>query len=148
MQDGDAGPVFVDHPLELLWSAPPARPPGPAVVASPTPAPDATLALAPDPAEPGRWRGTFWPRRPGWHRVALASGGPACDFFVSTADAWPALAAARRRTATVRFAETSSLPAATPTTPPATRQEFPPLWLALVFFVSAGYLWVERRFAS
>ncbi len=143
--DGDAGPVFVDHPLELLWSGPAAHPPGPAVVASPVTPARTTLALAPDPAEPGRWRATFWPRRPGWHRIALASGGPALDFHVGAADAWPALDAARRRAATVRFAD-ASIASHVPPTLPTTRQEFPPAWLALAFFLSAGYLWTERRF--
>ncbi len=141
--DGDAGPAFVDHPLELLWSSPATQSPGPAVVFSATD--QVTLSLAADPAVPGRWRGTVWPRRPGWHRVALVSGGPAFDFYVSTAEAWPALAADRRRTATARFAATSTFSLSS--TASAVRQEFPPGWLAVVFFLSAGYLWIERRFA-
>ena len=65
-----------------------------------------TLALAQDADGPGRWRGTFWPRRSGWHRVAgTAGGGPALDFFVHAAGDWPVLQAARRRAATRRFAE-------------------------------------------
>ncbi len=146
LSDGDAGPVFADHPLELRWSGPANRPPGPAGVLS-SPSPDSTpLTLAPDPAEPGRWRGTFWPRHPGWHHVSLASGGPALDFYVSIADVWSALAAERRRTATARFAGTTI---ASPSFPslPLIRKEFPPFWLAAIFFLSAGYLWIERRFA-
>ena len=148
LADGDAGPVFVDHPLTLLWAGPVTpSPPGPAAVASPPGTdPPTALALAPDPTVPGRWRGTFWPRRAGWHRVALASGGPALDFYVDTADAWPTLVAARRRTATARFAEASADALATPAVLPAAREEFPPFWFAALFFVSAGYLWVERRF--
>ncbi len=142
--DGDAGPVFEDHPLELLWSGPANHPPGPAAVATLPTARPATFTLAPDPARPGGWHGTFWPRGSGWHRVSLVAGGPALDFYASTADAWPALAAERRRTATARFAATSgsNLP---PAIPPATRHDFPPLWLAVFFFLSAGYLWIERR---
>ena len=106
--DGDAGPVFVDHPLPLLWSGPANHSPGAALVSTPAASDPTTLALAPDPAEPGRGRGTFWPRHAGWHHVALATGGPALDFFVSTTDVWPALAAERRQAATARFAETSA----------------------------------------
>ena len=146
--DGDAGPVFVDHPLTLFWSGPPTHPPGPALVSSAPATGPTTLALAPDPAEPGCWRATFWPRRSGWHRVALAAGGPTFDFYVGDAAAWPALAAGRRRAATARFAEISTTSSSIPLTLPATREEIPPLWLAALFFLSAGYLWTERRFAS
>lgn len=141
--DGDAGPVFVDHPVELEWSGP-ATPPGPAIATTAT-TDQTTLALASNPAAPGRWRGTFWPRRPGWHHVALASGEPGFDFFVSTVGTWPTLAAERRRAATARFAA-ASVTSALPPAAPAERQEFPPGWLAAMFFLSAGYLWTERRF--
>ncbi len=144
LPDGDAGPVFADHPLELLWSGLAAHPPGPAVVATLPATRSATLALASDPSEPGRWRGTFWPRGPGWHRVSLGAGGPVLDFYVSAADAWPALAAERRRTATARFAAISDS-SGSPATPLATHRDFPPVWLAALFFLSAGYLWIERR---
>ena len=146
--DGDAGPVFVDHPLQLLWSAPPEHSPGAALVTTPITSEPTTLALTPDPAGPGRWRGTFWPRRAGWHQVALATGGPSLDFFVSTPGAWPALAAERRQIATARFAEISAATAPAFSSPSLTRREFPPLWLAASFLVSVGYLWIERRLTA
>lgn len=138
--DGEAGPVFVDQPVELVWSG--KGTPGPGVVDG------AALALAADREEPGRWRGTFWPRRSGWQRVAMpsAEGGRPFDFFVAPAGSWPALDAARRQAATARFAEEADtvVPQAAVS---AGRENaaVPVVWWWALFLAGAGYLWVERR---
>ena len=149
---GDGGPVFVDQPLDLVWSRPAGKEAMAGVVTAETGSDGGVaLTLARDPADPGRWRGTFWPRREGWHRVARpgADGGRAAlDFFVAPVGSWPALDAARRRAATAWFAEGSE--AATTTDTVRETQSVPmPLagWFAL-FLLGAGYLWVERRVSA
>ncbi len=150
---GDGGPVCVDQPLDLVWSGPAGKETDATGFVTAETGTDGgvALALARDPADPGRWRGTFWPRRDGWHRVTMpgAGGGQAAlDFFVAPAGSWPALDAARRRAATAWFAEGS---AGVATTGAATETETVPMplagWWAL-FLVGAGYLWIERRMSA
>ena len=149
---GDAGPLFVDQPVELVWSGKATPEPAPGVVRAEADADGGgvTLPLAADPGEPGRWRATFWPRRSGWQRVTMpagpsGSGAMALDFFVHPAGDWSVLDAARRRAATARFAERSGDASSRV---PATGGENLPVpaggWFAL-FLAGAGYLWIERR---
>ena len=145
--NGDTGPVSVDHPLTLRWSGPPDAFPAPGNVV----AADATtvIPLAQDLQEPGIWTGTFWPRKPGWHRVTAAKSGTPLDFYVHPTEAWPDLQSARRRAATARFAadmNASSAPLLAPAAPG--RQRIPPGWWFVLLLVAAGYLWTERRFAT
>ena len=65
LADGEAGPVRVDEPLELVWQGASTAPLAPAVITDSTGA-GATLPFIQDAAEPTRWRITFWPRRSGW----------------------------------------------------------------------------------
>ena len=151
---GDAGPVFVDQPVTLVWSGKTMPAPGPGTVRAEADAggDGATLPLAADPGEPGRWRTMFWPRRSGWQRVTMPSAtgaGTALDFFVCPAGDWPVLDAARRRMATARFAETSRAtsdgsPSRALTTGEANVPVPAGAWFAL-FLAGAGYLWIERR---
>ena len=156
----ELGPVYVDQPLELVWHGPPSGQPSPALVTNGSAEPPVRLPLIQDATEPGRWRGTFWPRRAGWHRVVAAPRAPSSqsspspvaatlDFHVAAPDAWPALAAARRREATARFASASAAVSPEqlagndhPSVPVA-----PGWWFAL-FLLGAGTLWIERRFAG
>ena len=146
--DGDAGPVFVDHPLTLRWSGPPDQSPAPGNVTAVGGATGTVLPLAQAPREPGEWQGTFWPRRAGWHRVTSAPGGTPLDFYVHPTAAWPALQAERRREATERFATTSAVPSPPPAPSTIAVRRVDPLWWFLLFVLSAGYLWTERRFAA
>ena len=143
--NGDAGPVFVDHPLQLRWSGPLDQLPTPGTITTKDDAAD-TLPLAQDERELHAWSGTFWPRQPGWHQVTAASGGEPFDFYVHPANAWRGLQAARRRQATERFAAESSAPSAsTSPIPPTNGHLNPVVWFGL-FVLAAGYLWTERRF--
>jgi hypothetical protein len=54
------------------------------LVVAPSGARDSVF-LARDPLAPTHWRGTFWPREPGWHELA-AAGGTA--FYVQPTAAW------------------------------------------------------------
>ena len=151
LADGEARPVLVDQPVELAWSG--NGTPGPGIVTAADPAGDggAVLALAATHEVPGRWRGTFWPRRSGWHRVTMpsAEGGRAFDFFVAPAGDWPALDAARKQAATARFAEESGIvvPQAAATAGKK-NAPMPVVWWWALFLAGAGYLWVERRQAG
>ena len=138
---GDDGPVFVDEPLELRWHGPP---PGTAQVTDESGAAPVALPLEPEPGVPGGWRTTFWPRRPGWHRVG--STGGTLDFYVAAAGDWPALRAERRRMATARFAARSVDAPARPGV--AEPVPLPAGWWFAAFLVGAGFLWVERRVAG
>ncbi len=151
---GDGGPVFVDQPVDLVWSGPARQETAGGIVTAET-GPDGgvALALARDPAEPGRGRGTFWPRREGWHRVMGPGAGGSrvgLDFFVAPAGSWPALGAARRRAATARFAEGSAVETAVAAGAGLDTIRVPvPLagWWAL-FLLGASYLWIERRMSA
>ena len=148
LADGDDGPVFVDRPLEFVWSGAADAPPPAARVVDGSGAAPVALAPAADPSVPGRWRVTFWPRRAGWHRLESGSAGgyAAMDFHVSPAASWPALAVERRRSATARFAARSTdVPAAA--NPPAPGPLPAGGWFA-AFLLGAGFLWGERRLAA
>ena len=145
LADGDDGPAFVDRPLEFFWSGAADAPPPTASVRDPSGSPPVALAPAADGRVPGRWRVTFWPRRAGWHRLESVDGA-AFPFQVSPAEGWAALAAARRRQATARFAARSSdrlaLPAQVAPVP------VPAGWWFAAFGLGAGFLWAERRLAA
>ena len=144
---GDAGPVFVDHPLALRWSGSPGASPAPGSVAAV--AANFLLPLAQDAREPGTWSGVFWPRQPGWHRVTAASGGTPFDFYVHPADAWPSLRRVRRQEGTARLAaKSAAAPDSSPAAVPPGRRRVQPAWWFVLFVAAAGYLWTERRFAA
>ncbi len=144
--DGDGGPVFVDHPLQLRRTGSPENRLNKAAVTEAADGSTTPLSLARDPREPGVWHGTFWPRHGGWHRVSDESGDTGLNFFVHPASDWPALQAARRRLATARFADASRAREVRP--PVASARDVSPGWWWAVFVVSAGYLWLERRLAG
>ncbi len=146
--DGEAGPVFVDHPLSLRWVGRPDHSPGDAAITVGSDAANISLPLMQDLREPGWWQGTYWPRRAGWHRVVSTPAGATFDFYVHPTGDWPGLQASRRRLATERFADQSAIPV----------EKSAPLagrawkisaggWFA-VFVLATGYLWTERRFAA
>ena len=152
LADGEAGPVRVDEPLELVWQGTSAASFPPVVVTDAAGA-GATLPCIQDAAEPGRWRATFWPRHPGWHRVSPRAGqGTAApfDFYVAAPGDWPALAAARRRMATARFAAASGDAAPISTAMVSAAESVPIVagWWFGLFLLGAGGLWVERRLAA
>ena len=152
LADGEAAPVRVDQPLELVWQGTSAAFFPPVVVTDATGA-STTLPCIQDAAEPGRWRTTFWPRRPGWHRLSREIGHSTAapfDFYVAAPGDWPALAAARRRMATARFAAASGDAAPTSTVTVSAAESVPIAagWWFGLFLLGAGGLWVERRLAA
>jgi hypothetical protein len=151
---GDAaGPVFVDQPVTLAWSGTAAAAASASVVAaSGAPADNAVLALAREPAEPGVWQGTFWPRQPGWYRVSPPAwgAGETLDFCVDAAGSWPGLARSRRQLATARFADASADvgPSGVLAMPGKGAEAILAAGCFLLFLASAGFLWGERRFSQ
>jgi hypothetical protein len=112
------------------------------LVVAPSGARDSVF-LARDPLTPTHWRGTFWPREPGWHEVA-AAGGTA--FYVQSIDAWRSQQGAERLDATARqlvYAAPVSTRQQLP--PQSTSQPIPVAWFFGLFLLSAGYLWSLRR---
>jgi hypothetical protein len=106
-----------------------------------------SIALYPQQAASGLflWESTFWPRREGWHLAATPSGKPNPLYIYDPGD-WPDLQARQRYEATLRFVNEGQATAATTALPPATRHEpVPEIWFYMLFVVSAGYLWLERK---
>ena len=152
LADGEAAPVRVDEPVELVWQGASAVSFPPAVVTDAA-GTSATLPCIQDATEPGRWRVTFWPRRPGWHQVSTGVRQGTTmpfDFYVAAPGDWPALAAARRRMATARFAAASGDAAGTAAVPVTAAEPVPIAagWWFGLFLLGAGGLWVERRLAA
>ena len=145
ISDPQRFPIIVDQPLELSFSAG-RDAAAPARVTSRTES--AVLPLAADVDEPTRWRSTYWPREPGWHRVE-ASSGEHLDFYVDGRDAWNGLRAARRRAVTERLAVLKEeRPAAADRR--TTEQAVEPhraaaAFLFALFLISSSYLALERR---
>lgn len=90
----------------------------------------------------------FWPWQAGWHRARLYAGDggePLSEafFFAFGDDQWQTLERFERRQATLRRAEPFEPDQAAMTR--TARVEIDPLWAWLVFVISAGLLWLERR---
>ena len=111
---------------------------------------EATLEL--DSAAPGfggpRRCTEFWPQQPGWHRVTLQAGADgerlsAGWLYVFGEHQWQNHWRYLRQQATLRRASRIAADEATMTRTASVDIE--PLWPWLVFMISAGLLWLERR---
>jgi hypothetical protein len=107
------------------------------VVTAPTGARD-TVYVVPDPLDPTRAHGTYWPREAGWHDVAGAA------FLVRGPRAWAGVAAAARLAATRRALARSPLRGEA-RAPHDERRSLPLGWAFVLFVLATGYLWASRR---
>jgi hypothetical protein len=136
------GPWLVDHPIALAVVTAAELPV--AVVSSPAGARD-TVFLARDPFSPSRWRGVFWPREPGWHRIESPSGP---SFYAQTGDAWHGRRGSALLDASRRYLVTTAGGAGQPA-----RQSRPvsrpiaPAWFFGAFVLCVAVLWSRRRLA-
>jgi hypothetical protein len=140
------GPWFVDHPVTIAVTASQSIPV--AIVTGPDGTRDSVF-LAPDPLEPARQRGVFWPREPGWYAVAKADGGGA-GFYAQTSGTWIGRQATQRRAATARHAVAvgsgvAGFAADGTQAPRETRRPIAPLWFFAAFLLASGILWSARR---
>ena len=88
----------------------------------------------------------FWPQQAGWHRVNLYADSEQKSealFYVFGADEWQTHWRYSRQQATLQRASTDAQDEAAMTR--TARVDIGPLWPWLVFIVSAGLLWLERR---
>jgi hypothetical protein len=90
----------------------------------------------------------FWPRQPGWHRVTLQAGADGerlseAWFYVFGEHQWQNHRRYSRQQATLRRASRIAADEAAMTR--TARVDVEPLWPWLVFMISAGLLWLERR---
>lgn len=90
----------------------------------------------------------FWPRQPGWHRVRLYAGATGerlseAYFYVFGEHQWQTHRRYSRQQATLRRA--SRIAADETAMTRTARVDIEPLWPWLVFMISAGLLWLERR---
>lgn len=139
------GPWLVDRPIIVAVQSPRAELTL-VLVAGPSGAAD-SVYLTPDPLDPTRRTGTYWPREAGWYEIAGATGP--VGFYAQRADAWRGRQASDRLDATARRQIATAggeAPAALLTIP--VRREIPPGWFFGLFLVAAGYLWSARRVAS
>ena len=135
-----AGPWLVHQPLVVEVETSGER--QVTLVVAPSGARDSVF-LARDPLAPTHWRGTFWPREPGWHEFAETSG---TAFYVQPTGAWWSRQGAERRDATARHLVHAARFTTRPPLPPAsTSQPIPVAWFFGLFLLSAGYLWSLRR---
>ncbi len=102
-------------------------------------------SAAPTTGDPRRCA-EFWPGRPGWHRVSLKADGERQNeayFYVFGEDQWRTHWRHSRQQATLRRALAIAADEAAMTR--TARVDIDPLWPWLVFMLSAGLLWLERR---
>ncbi|MBA2622926.1 MAG: hypothetical protein H0U88_04810 [Chthoniobacterales bacterium] len=145
---GSNSPAFVHQPIQLRYSG---------AMDSPRPAEvvgdndeRSRLPLAQGAREPNEWRGRFWPRRAGWHRVSLPGSGAGAhfDFYVHEANEWQSLRAGRRRAATRMFVARRGAPGLTGSAarrlPLLFRPNYAPVLFGL-FVLCVSFLWWERR---
>jgi hypothetical protein len=90
----------------------------------------------------------FWPGRAGWHRARLYAGDDGegrseAYFYVFGEHDWQTHWRYSRQQATLRRASASASDPAEMTR--TARVDIDPLWPWLVFMISAGLLWLERR---
>jgi len=96
-------------------------------------------------AAANRWEATYWPQRDGWHGAKTSVGKPFYWYVYGNED-WRRQRERNRYTATLQhlagqFATANqSQPGTVSRTEPV-----PPLWFYLLFLLSAGYLWLERK---
>lgn len=138
---GFDGPIFVDQPLELLWTHPSAEV---GVLVGPDQQ-TARIEFAQDAANSSKWRAKFWPRKPGWYSI----GQPAFSFYVSPADSWSAFQTARRTEATRQFAALYPAVGLEKDRHVASfvRSDAIMAISFVMFVLTAGFLWIERRLA-
>lgn len=90
----------------------------------------------------------FWPRQPGWHRVRLyagAAGEPLSEawYYVFGEHQWQTHWRYSRQQATLR--RTSTIAEDEAAMSRTARVDIEPFWPWLLFLISAGLLWLERR---
>ncbi len=133
------GPWLVHHPLVVDVETPGERPV--TLLVAPSGARDSVF-LARDPLAPTHWRGTFWPREPGWHE--LAERGRTA-FYVQPAGAWWSRQGAERRDATARHLVHATRVTTSQRLPGSPSEPIPAAWFFGLFLLSVGYLWSLRR---
>lgn len=134
------GPWLVHRPLVVNVETTAQR--NVTLVVAPSGARDSVF-LARDPLAATHWRGTFWPREPGWHEIDEAGG---TAFYVQSTEAWSSRQGAERLDASARhlvYAATVNPGQQLP--PESTSQPMPAVWLFGLFLLNAGYLWSLRR---
>jgi hypothetical protein len=134
------GPWLVNRPVALSVDGPGDHPV--AILVGPAGAHDSVF-LARDPLVPTRWRGRFWPREAGWHRVEGASGP---SFYVQTADAWRSRQSAELLDGSARYlVRAGPLELRRNGTPTPRSRPVPAGWFFGLFLLSAVVLWSRRR---
>ena len=151
VENAEHAPLFVDQPVELRYTTTAERVEG-AMISGGETGEQISLPLAQSVDEPTSWRGTFWPRRAGWHRVAGPGGEATLDFFVQGREEWQSLSAGRRGRATEVFATLSRKEAPERSASAVVKNDAVSAGSAFVLFalflLCSGYLWAERRRAT
>jgi len=134
------GPWLVNRPIALSVDGAGDHPV--AVLVGPAGARDSVF-LARDPLVSTRWRGRFWPREAGWHRVEAASGP---SFYVQTDGAWRSRQSAELLDGTARYLVRAGPLEPRPNGTRTRRSRpIPAGWFFGLFLLSAVVLWSRRR---
>lgn len=134
------GPWLVDRPMALAVETAAELPV--AVVSAPAGERD-TVFLARDPLSPNRWRGVFWPRQAGWHRIESPTGP---SFYAQTGNAWQSRRSSALLDASRRYVVTAGVTAGRDArqAQPISRP-IPPAWFFGAFLLCSAVLWSRRR---
>jgi len=134
------GPWLLHQPVVLNAETAGSQPVG--IVVAPSGARDSVF-LARDPLAPTHWRGTFWPREPGWHELADAGF---TAFYVQPTETWWSRQAVARLDATARhLVHAASITTGQHRPPGSASQPIPVAWFFALFLLSTGCLWSQRR---
>ncbi len=90
-------------------------------------------------------QGTYWPRRPGWQQTQTAE--EEVSWYVYESDDWASVCQHEKYRATLAYVNGRSVKQADLLVPETTHQpeKIPSFWFALLFLLSTGFLWLERK---
>nr|WP_255488024.1 hypothetical protein [Pontibacter sp. KCTC 32443] len=101
------------------------------------------LPLAQTIHQPEKYKGSFWPKQTGWHKIETANAAPYFFYVQNTSD-WEFENIAARKAATETFVAQQSIKPASGTIT-YKEEPFPVIWFFVIFALSSGFLWLEEK---
>ncbi|MFQ5640500.1 MAG: hypothetical protein ACE5IR_21170 [bacterium] len=140
----NSGPALINQPYRLQLSS--VRQAPIATVVSDGGDPD-KMYLKQDRVNPLLWRGSYWPRRSGWHRVYVEPDDD-FHFYVHHPGEWTALQQSERLQATRRYETRPRLREPGAAAPVDLRMPIPSLLFFGLFIACCATLWIETKLAG
>jgi hypothetical protein len=95
---------------------------------------------------PYEWNGIYWPTKTGWQPLINNPGITTWWYIYDTKD-WKGIKAMDKIRATKRYAATHPLSSNQPSIATSkTTTEIPKIYFFILFVISAGFLWFEKKF--